>query len=78
MQKGGFRLNTIYTIWKKNGSEEPFLLKGERFYHFKFFAFRRAKKLARKLTKGWENAILVRKITRGKSTITQWTITLAD
>ena len=57
----------FYTIWKgnENGEDEPILLKGEKFYFFKWSAFRRAKQLAKELPLNWDLAILVRRVTVG-------------
>ena len=65
---------TIYTLWKSdiNNTEEALLLDSEPIFRTKHRAFKRAHSLASKLAKGWDQVILVRKITFGSDLCTEW------
>lgn len=63
-------LNYYYTIWKKSGDSAELL--DEPTYYFRFCAFRRARKLAKKLIRGSGDVILVRKISIGDEYCFEW------
>ena len=66
----------IYTLWKaKNGGADAILLEHEPMFKTKFMAFRKAKKLAINLVKGWDNVILVREIKENTNICKEWEFT---
>ena len=70
----------FYTLWKgnANGEGEAILLEDEPFFKTRRNAFKRASELANKLAAGWDQVILVRRITLGSLNCEEWVFEKAE